>query len=1571
MISRREFGKLGIGLAAATQISPFLLVSGADAQSQGASGEGRDIRRVGARNNGTYWGHGSERIDLLSGNLSYSIAPVGAASRNCGAAVCLSYNSQLWKQGIAGPKSYGGDSGFGYGWRVQIVSIVPETNGGAATGFTFIDGTGAEYRMKQYGSVWRSLHGHYITWDPSLSALWFADGTSMTFRSVAGPYEANAGTLYPTLIQDTNGNQVLVSYLAGIGQTGTNSSGRISQIQDARAGFAGNGQFSYLFLYNSDLQPRLLSIVNTVGSLENYTFTYARQQVFSPFVQNGGGTTVTVLASVTGGTGLQQIFQYNGYGELTQTQKPLGGTLGWNYRTFNFQDGRGIREVSSRSLSDPYSPSNSHTHSFDRDSSDGGGAVHSSAIVTGPTASAQKIWSFASESGSLYLGHALTVAAMSGGTVARQRSFGWSNTDAGIPYVSTQTTVTDPGAASQKTSSHQIARDAYGNLSSHSLFDYDNSSSPLRVHTHKHVTDQAYLSRHILNRRKSSTVQGNGESVQIHSLQYDTTPIIDRPGLTQHDSATFNTGNTVRGNVTESYVGGVYHRVQYDITGIPSMVQDSSQGQVSFIPADGSNNALLGMVIPNGNADLAVQVEYAGGKPAKLTKPNGNQTTQSYDTLGRPSATAYSSGRLVSYGYGNGPATITSSLSGRWKKATLGGFGHVIKTEAGDATGTLRSVEQVYGPAANAPMGAPIKKSLPHAPGTDLQWVNVVHDDLGRKVSQDSPSTGVPTTFSYSGNSVKTTDPAGRWKKVVHDASGKIKRVVMPDVDGTTQLETRYSYNALGKLTSVAMPRTNATQTRSFAYDQGGRVVQRQHAESGPKTSVYNSDGTLASTTDAKGQKHVYNRDAYKRITSIARFNSKGDPLPNDSYSYYHDTNPFDPAFSQNTLGRLAAVQWGSAATLPGLMTEMYSYTVSGQMTAKRLRVNRGGNNADLELHVVYDGEGRVASVTYPLGDPCLSYTYDSMGRLSGVSTATDSVVKDVTYDSLGHLSTMKLFAKNAGQYLLQGYEYDARNRATRVLAAPVDLTVADGQLPTVDLEYRYRSDDGKLQSETDHVAGKTVSYDYDNHGRIAAAASSDAAWGLEYDYDSFGNRTSQTVTQGQGYSQSVQHDPLTNWMLDSSTSYDANGNITQLPNMQMKYDAQNRLIRVDTLNGTEKYAYNHKNLRIWNKASDGSESLNFYHGTKNLASYAVVTDASGNLSFKVQKTNIYFGKRLAQSGGDVVVADRLGSTRAWSAKKGAKTASYTPFGEKVQGADSERSKFDGYEEDVATGLKYAEQRYYSSTLGRFMSPDPYEKSAHLGRPESWNRYAFVSNDPINKTDPHGLNEDDGKSDGWDYQTGRGAGGSGQGYYGNNSNSSPQNLETAFSGLFASPGETTVEKLTAAQWATDNATPEETGNDGVISLAPLEIGNDFLTGSSTVPLYNSIGEIIGDETTSFNLASDGSGTITTLDSTPLDNGQPHTMTVTNYLGAGGSPEDQTIESSDGKISMDSQFYINPSTSQATVYTENFNNQTLTITQAQLGQLQATVTVTNNQPSVMVNRPLQIISQKTYNITWIH
>jgi len=47
--------------------------------------------------------------------------------------------------------------------------------------------------------------------------------------------------------------------------------------------------------------------------------------------------------------------------------------------------------------------------------------------------------------------------------------------------------------------------------------------------------------------------------------------------------------------------------------------------------------------------------------------------------------------------------------------------------------------------------------------------------------------------------------------------------------------------------------------------------------------------------------------------------------------------------------------------------------------------------------------------------------------------------------------------------------------------------------------------------------------------------------------------------------------------------------------------------------------------------------------------------------------------------------------------------------------------------------------RYYSSALGRFMTPDPWAHSAVPTGPQSWNRYTYVTGEPITRSDPTGL----------------------------------------------------------------------------------------------------------------------------------------------------------------------------------------------------------------------------------------
>ena len=92
----------------------------------------------------------------------------------------------------------------------------------------------------------------------------------------------------------------------------------------------------------------------------------------------------------------------------------------------------------------------------------------------------------------------------------------------------------------------------------------------------------------------------------------------------------------------------------------------------------------------------------------------------------------------------------------------------------------------------------------------------------------------------------------------------------------------------------------------------------------------------------------------------------------------------------------------------------------------------------------------------------------------------------------------------------------------------------------------------------------------------------------------------------------------------------------------------------------------------------------------------------------------------------------------------------YLPFGEQIAGGFGTSHKFASKERDSESGLDNFITRYNSSSLGRFMSPDPANAGAFNDSPQSWNAYSYVANNPLNATDPDGLDcvylSDDQKS---------------------------------------------------------------------------------------------------------------------------------------------------------------------------------------------------------------------------------
>ena len=105
--------------------------------------------------------------------------------------------------------------------------------------------------------------------------------------------------------------------------------------------------------------------------------------------------------------------------------------------------------------------------------------------------------------------------------------------------------------------------------------------------------------------------------------------------------------------------------------------------------------------------------------------------------------------------------------------------------------------------------------------------------------------------------------------------------------------------------------------------------------------------------------------------------------------------------------------------------------------------------------------------------------------------------------------------------------------------------------------------------------------------------------------------------------------------------------------------------------------------------------------------------------------------------------ADGLGSIRHLSDASAEVTRlqSYDPFGTLNQQSGPGASGFGytGEQEDANTGLVFLRARFYDPGVGRFVSKDPW--SGSMLRPQTQNGWAYVSNNPINQTDPSGLCE--------------------------------------------------------------------------------------------------------------------------------------------------------------------------------------------------------------------------------------
>ena len=126
----------------------------------------------------------------------------------------------------------------------------------------------------------------------------------------------------------------------------------------------------------------------------------------------------------------------------------------------------------------------------------------------------------------------------------------------------------------------------------------------------------------------------------------------------------------------------------------------------------------------------------------------------------------------------------------------------------------------------------------------------------------------------------------------------------------------------------------------------------------------------------------------------------------------------------------------------------------------------------------------------------------------------------------------------------------------------------------------------------------------------------------------------------------------------------------------------------------------------------------------------------------------VYSGSRMvARMGSGVInwfVSDRLSNRLVLDASGNVVgRQAHLPFGEDFgESGTQEKHHFTSYERDGESGTDNAMHRQYLAYTGRFNRPDPAGASARMNEPQTWNRYGYVSNMPIDEIDPLGLSGD-------------------------------------------------------------------------------------------------------------------------------------------------------------------------------------------------------------------------------------
>jgi len=330
----------------------------------------------------------------------------------------------------------------------------------------------------------------------------------------------------------------------------------------------------------------------------------------------------------------------------------------------------------------------------------------------------------------------------------------------------------------------------------------------------------------------------------------------------------------------------------------------------------------------------------------------------------------------------------------------------------------------------------------------------------------------------------------------------------------------------------------------------------------------------------------------------------------------------------------------------------------------------------------------------------------------------------------------------------------------------PATISAANpGGTPILNLSYDFHlgvGNNGNVFKITNGRDGnRTQNFTYDNLNRITTAYTTGSNWGETFTIDAWGNLTNKAGYAGKTLYESLKAAPATIKNQLPGYTYDPAGNMTNDGRHTYTYAAENRLITVD--GGVWNYTYDGDGHRVkkcsnpctsatsgtvyWDNIVDGSILQESDLGGTFKTEYATLNGTViGRTDLPANTPHYYFYDHL---GSTSLVTDVNGTMSACptntSLITGEDESDYYPYGGEMQLCNRvpQNYKFTGKERDTESGLDDFEARYYSSILGRFMTPDwdaspepvPY---ADFSDPQSINQYVYVRNNPLLRVDLDG-----------------------------------------------------------------------------------------------------------------------------------------------------------------------------------------------------------------------------------------